>query len=79
MATRKQLFHPDEVRAKIQASQLINRLHDNAFGKVELTQSQVRSIEILLKKAIPDLSAVELTGESGGPVKVTVEWSKSAE
>jgi hypothetical protein len=72
MATRKQLFHPDEVRAKIQASQLINRLHDNAFGKVELTQSQVRSIEILLKKAIPDLSAVELTGEGGGPLQMTV-------
>lgn len=72
MATRKQLFHPDEVRAKIQASQLINRLHDNAFGKVELTQSQVRSIEILLKKAIPDLSAVELTGEGGGPLQITV-------
>lgn len=72
MATRKQLFHPDEVRAKIQASQLINRLHDNAFGKVELTRSQVRSIEILLKKAIPDLSAVELTGEGGGPLQITV-------
>ena len=76
MAARKQLFHPDEVRAKIQASQLINRLHDNAFGKVELTQSQVRSIEILLKKAVPDLSSVELTGDDNKPVRMVVEWQK---
>ena len=76
MATRKQLWHPDEVRAKIQASQLINRLHDHAFGEVELTPQQVRSIEILLKKAIPDLSAVELTGKDGEAVKLAIQWQK---
>lgn len=71
MAARKQLWHPDEVRAKIQASQLINRLHEHAFGGIELTPAQVRSIEILLKKAVPDLSAVQLTGEDGGAIQVT--------
>ena len=71
MAARKQLWHPDEVRAKIQASQLINRLHAHAFGEVELTPAQVRSIEVLLKKAVPDLSAVQLTGEDGGAIQVT--------
>ena len=55
--------HSDEIRAKIQASQLINRLTDHAFGKVDLTPAQVRSIEILLKKAVPDLSSVEMSGE----------------
>ena len=71
MAARKQLWHPDEVRAKIQASQLINRLHAHAFGEVELTPAQVRSIEVLLKKAVPDLSAVQISGENGGPIQVT--------
>lgn len=71
MAKRKSLFHPDEVRQKIQASQLINRLHSNAFGEIELTQGQIKSIEILLRKAIPDLAAVQLTGADGGPVEFT--------
>ena len=74
MAARKQLWHPDEVRAKIQASQLINRLHSHAFGEVELTPAQVRSIEVLLKKAIPDLSAVTMSGPDGGAIQVT--WLK---
>jgi hypothetical protein len=44
MAKRKMLFHPDYVREKIRASQLINRL-------------QLRAIEILLRKSIPDLNS----------------------
>jgi hypothetical protein len=70
MAARKQLWHPDEVRAKIQASQLINRLHNHAFGKVELSPTQVRSIEILLKKGVPDLSSVTLQGDAENPVNL---------
>lgn len=44
---------------------LVKRLSDNAAGNLypELSPSQVRSIEILLKKVAPDLSAVEHTGE----------------
>lgn len=69
MAARKQLWHPDEVRAKIQASQLLNRLHQHAFGEVELAPHQVRSIEILLKKAIPDLASVQHTGPDGDAIR----------
>lgn len=70
MAARKQLWHPDEVRAKIQASQLLNRLHDHAFGNLDLTQTQLKAIEILLKKSMPDLSAV--SAEHSGEVKQNV-------
>jgi len=74
MAARKQLFHPDEVRRKIQTSQLLNRLHSHAFGEVDLTAQQVRSIEILLRKVLPDVSTVTLRGdESGGPIVTRVE------
>lgn len=62
-------LHQADVRAKIQASQLINRLTDHAHGKVELTATQIKAIEILLKKSIPDLSSVELTGAEGGPIQ----------
>lgn len=62
MAARLRKLHSDEVRQKIQTSQLINRLTDHALGDVELSATQVRSIEILLKKSIPDLSAISLEG-----------------
>jgi hypothetical protein len=77
MAARKlRPFHTDEIRAKIQTSQLINRLTDHALGKVELEATQVRSIEVLLRKSIPDLSAVSLTGPDGGPVQIAqVGWN----
>lgn len=63
MAARIRKHHQDEVRARIQTSQLINRLQDQADGKVELNPQQMKAIEILLKKALPDLSAIELSGE----------------
>lgn len=64
MAARvNKIRHDEETRAKIQASQLVNRLTDHALGNVELSQTQVRSIEILLKKTLPDLSAVEHSGD----------------
>jgi len=46
------------VRTKIQTSQLLNRLADHAFGKIDLEANQIRSIEILLNKALPNLQAV---------------------
>ena len=63
MAKRKMLFHPDCVREKIRASQLINRLQKCAFGETSLTMIQLRAIEILLRKSIPDLAAAEIMSE----------------
>ena len=58
MAVRLNKRHGDMVRTKIQTSQLLNRLADHAFGKIELEANQIRSIEILLNKALPNLQAV---------------------
>jgi len=63
MAARLRARHQDDIRAKIQASQLVNRLTDHALGKVELSATQVRAIEILLRKCVADLTSVEHTGE----------------
>lgn len=69
MAARKMRpFHTDEIRAKIQTSQLINRLTDHALGKIELSATQVRAIEVLIKKTVADLSAVDLTATHQGEV-----------
>lgn len=72
MAARLRKNHQDEVRAKIQASQLVNVLQNHALGKDsgELAQSRLKAIEILLKKSLPDLSSVELTGDENSPVRV---------
>lgn len=72
MATRKQLFHPDDIKKKIQASQLINRLQNHALfvgsedeaviKKTVMTDSQVRAAFGLLDKVVPSLKAVDHTG-----------------
>jgi hypothetical protein len=70
MANNKRIIRDDLWREKIQTSMLINRLSNNAFGKIELTASQLKSIEILLKKTVPDLKAIEHMGEGGGAIKI---------
>lgn len=63
MAARKQLFHPDDVKAKIQTSQLINRLSTHALSdKPIMDASQVTAAVKLLNKVIPDLKAIEHSG-----------------
>jgi len=55
MASRKQLWHPDDVKAKIQASQLINRLTKHALSDAPIMDaSQVAAATKLLNKVIPD-------------------------
>lgn len=49
-----------EVRTKIQASVLINRLEQHAAGKIDMSPTQVRAAEVLLKKILPDLQSAEL-------------------
>lgn len=66
MAARLRVRHQDEIRTKIQASQLINVLQNHALGQTEeLSASRLKAIEILLKKTLPDLSQVQGAGEDG--------------
>ena len=65
MAARLRKNHQEDVRLKIQASQLINRLTDHALGTLDLSSSQIKAIEILLKKTLPDLTQVQGAGEDG--------------
>jgi len=65
MAVRLNKRHQASVISKIQTSQLINRLQDHAHGKVDLVTTQVKAIEILLRKTVPDLKQTEHSGEIG--------------
>lgn len=66
MAARKTKFLSDEWRKKIQTSMIINRLSKFINGEIEMSPAQVTAALGLLKKALPDLSAVALTDKEGG-------------
>ncbi len=75
MAARLNPKHDARTREKIQTSQLVNRLSQHVFGKAEMSQTQLRAAEVLLKKTLPDLSSVTLTGDEGGPLELVVKWA----
>lgn len=80
MAARLRKTHQEDVRLKIQASQLINVLQKYALGesKDEIPMGRLKAIEVLLRKSLPDLSAVsmEVGGKEGAPA-VRIEIVKS--
>lgn len=70
MAARLNKLHQDDVRKKIQVSQLINVLTDHALnGESEISMSRMKAIEILLRKSLPDLTAVTISGDEENPLK----------
>ena len=82
MAARKQLFHPDDVKQKIQTSQLINRLQNHALcsaddpeaAKKLMNGDQVRAALALIDKVVPSLKAVEHSGEMKGDFIMRVQF-----
>lgn len=58
-ATKRNAMLIEEARGKIQTTQLINRLQNHALGTIEMSPTQVRAVEILLKKKLPDLVSAE--------------------
>jgi hypothetical protein len=56
---------PDSHRTKIANSKILNRLIDFAEGKegVEMSPHQVTTALGLMRKVLPDLSAVEIEGD----------------
>ena len=66
-ARTRKIKHDDATREKIRTTQLVKRLTAHAFGEkypqskkvVMLTATQVRAIEILLRKTMPDLQSVQ--------------------
>lgn len=63
IGVRRNLYHPEEVKEKIKTSQIINRLNSFVNGEIEMSAPQVTAALGLLKKTVPDLSAVEHSGK----------------
>jgi hypothetical protein len=57
-------FHSEVTRERIRATLLVERLQAHFFGKLELTMSQIRTAEILLRKVLPDLSKTDINDTS---------------
>jgi len=70
-------LHQEDVRKKIQVSQLLNVLQNHALGETEeLSPTRMKAIEILLRKSMPDMASVTISGDSDQPLQHIVTWSK---
>jgi sRNA-binding protein len=67
-----------EHRTKIQKSQILKALIEHLEGKREMSATQVTAGIALLRKVLPDLSAVEMSGPDGGPIQ-TEDVTRDAE
>lgn len=59
----------EEHRDKIRNSKILQVLIEHVEGQREMGATQVTAGVALLKKVLPDLAAMELTGADGGPVQ----------
>jgi len=63
MTVRIRAKHDEHTRQTIKVTQIINRLTNHMNGECDMSNSQIKAAEILLKKALPDLQAVSVTTE----------------
>ena len=76
MATRLRTTHQEDVRAKIQVSNLITRLQKYALGELtdeDISSNRLNAIKVLLSKTLPDLSSIELKG-TGDNGEILFKW-----
>lgn len=50
----------DDWRKKIRASNILTRLYDHVEGKNELSATQIKAADIILKKLEPDLNRTDV-------------------
>lgn len=68
--TRRQV---DSHRASIGIGVILDRLQKHTQGKLDMSSTQVRAAEILLRKTIPDLSSIEHSTDPENPLISRVE------
>jgi hypothetical protein len=57
------------MRERIDCNSLIKRLQKHASGEIEMSATQLRAAEILIKKVLPDLSSVTHSGDIDNPIE----------
>lgn len=64
--------YAEAVRARIRGGQIAKQLSDHVLGKKEMTTTQVTAALGLLRKVVPDISAIEHSGPDGTPLPSTI-------
>lgn len=74
---RDTCLHSELARSRIRTGLLLKRLQEHALGKNKMGFTQLRAIEILLRKTVPDLSSVDLTarGDKNNPLHLNLTGS----
>lgn len=76
MAARKRkVTLNDNWKDRIRAGVLMERLLGHVEGTNDMTQTQIKAADILLRKIVPDLARTEMTGPDEGPVEMIIRWS----
>lgn len=60
----------ESIRKQIKARHIVKRLNQIAAGEVDATASSVTAGLGLLRKIVPDLAALQLSGDAENPVEV---------
>jgi hypothetical protein len=55
----------------VRVGNLMNRLQKCAEGEIEMTQTQLKATEIILKKLLPDMKAIDQTVSGGLDLQFT--------
>ena len=77
MAARINTMHSEQVRAKIQASVIVQRLHACMMGDLEMTSTQLNAATALLDRSVPKLSQIQHVGDDKNQVKLVFGWMNS--
>jgi len=59
----RKIRHDEDTRTRIKVGNIINRLQKHVDGEIDMSATQLRAAEILLRKTLPDLTSVEHSGE----------------
>ena len=73
-ARKRKIFLNDEWKDKIRAGAIMARLLGHVQGELEMSGTQIKAADIILKKIVPDLARSEVTGPEGGPQEHTFRW-----
>ena len=60
----------DQVRALIDSSSIVRTLNSHIKGDLKMEASQLRAAEILLRKCLPDLASISISGDPDNPFLV---------
>ena len=73
MAKRLRLTHQEDVKKKIQASQLVNLLQNHALNDNEVSATRIDAAKFLLNKLISSApTQTELSGPEGGDIPLGI-------